>query len=271
MQTRDFSLAIIGAGNMGEALLGGILRAGITAPEQVIVSDVSPERRDKVCRQFGVRSAEDNAQAARQAQVILLAVKPQNLATVAAELKETLTREHLVISILAGMPVARLQAALGDAPTIVRVMPNLPALIGQGMSVIASDSASPAQVDLVTDILRTVGEVLALPEKHLDAVTALSGSGPGFVYLFIEALAEAGDAVGLPKDAARLMAKKTFIGACRLLETSEEEPEELRRRVTSPGGTTEAGLRVFEELGLRDTFKAALERSARRAEELGRG
>jgi len=176
-----------------------------------------------------------------------------------------------VISVLAGVPVSKLQEALGEGPTIVRVMPNLPALIGQGMSVVASDCGEPSQIELVKSILETVGEVVVLPEKHLDATTALSGSGPGYVYLFIEALAEAGETVGLPREAARKMAERTFIGACRLLETSSEPPEELRRRVTSPGGTTEAGLMAFEELGLRDIFKAALERSTERAAELGRG
>ena len=150
-------------------------------------------------------------------------------------------------------------------------MPNLPALIGQGMSVVANDTGEPEQIQLVKSILETVGNVIALPEKNLDAVTAMAGSGPGYVYLFIEALAEAGATVGLPPEASRKMAQQTFIGACRLLECSDEPPEELRRRVTSPGGTTEAGVQAFEELGLREIFQKALKQSTQRAEELGRG
>lgn len=271
MQPRNFNLAVIGAGNMGQALLGGVLRSGITSKERIVVSDIEPTRLDKVVQSFGVRSAPSNAKAVEEAQVILLAVKPQNLQTVAEQIGDELVGEQLLISILAGVPVSRLRALLGPEVSIVRVMPNLPALIGRGMSVIAADAADPSQIELVRAILETVGEVVVLPEKHLDAVTALSGSGPGYVYLFVEALAEAGEAVGLPREAARQMARQTFIGACRLLETSSEPPEELRRRVTSPGGTTEAGLKVFEELGLRDLFKAAIQRSTDRATELGRG
>jgi len=271
MQPRNFTLAVIGAGNMGQALLAGVLRSGITSKERIVVSDIEPARLDKVVQSFGVRSASSNAKAVEEAQVILLAVKPQNLQAVAEQIGDELVGEQLLISILAGVPVSRLRSLLGPEVSVVRVMPNLPALIGQGMSVVAADAADPSQIELVRAILETVGEVVVLPEKHLDAVTALSGSGPGYVYLFVEALAEAGEAVGLPREAARQMARRTFIGACRLLETSSELPEELRRRVTSPGGTTEAGLKVFEELGLRDLFKAAIQRSTDRATELGRG
>ena len=271
MQGQDFTMAVLGVGNMGEALLGGVLRAGITPKERVIVYDASAERLAKIAEQFGVRAATGCVEAAADSEVVLLAVKPQNLPAIQKELQGKFHAGQLVISILAGMPVSKLRAALGPEPTIVRVMPNLPALIGQGMSVVADDAAEPEQVELVKSILATVGGVVALPEKHLDAVTAVSGSGPGFVYLFIEALAEAGEAAGLPREESRKMAAQTFIGACQLLERSGEPPEELRRRVTSPGGTTEAGIQAFEELRLRDVFRAAIERSTRRAEELGRG
>jgi len=264
-------MAVIGVGNMGEALLGGVIRAGMTTRDRIVVSDADPARLEKVAEAFGVRQARNNAAAIEDAQVVLLAVKPQNLHAVAEQIGDELAEDQLLISVLAGVPVSKLRTLLGVETTIVRVMPNLPALIGQGMSVIAGDSAEPSQIELVKAILETVGEVAVLPEKHLDAVTALSGSGPGYVYLFAEALAEAGEAVGLPREAARQMARRTFIGACRLLETSEQQPEELRRRVTSPGGTTEAGLKAFEELGLRDIFKAALQRSTERATKLGKG
>lgn len=270
MQPRNFTMAVIGTGNMGEALLGGVIRAGITTKDRIFVSDIDPKRLDRVVESFGVRPASSNAKAVEEAQVILLAVKPQNLQAVAEQIADELVGEQLLISVLAGVPVFKLQALLGAEATIIRVMPNLPALIGQGMSVVA-DSAEPSQIELVKAILETVGDVVVLPEKHLDAVTALSGSGPGYVYLFVEALAEAGEAVGLPHEAALQMARKTFIGACQLLEQSEEPPEALRRRVTSPGGTTEAALQAFEKLGLRDIFKAAIRRSTERATELGRG
>ncbi len=271
MRPKNFNMAVIGVGNMGEALLGGVLRAGITTKERIVVSDIDPERLEKVTVTFGVRGVPSNAEAVEEAQVVLLAVKPQNLQALAEQLGEDLVASQLVISILAGVPVSKLQAVLSVEPTIVRVMANLPALVGEGMFAVAGDTAEQPQIELVKAILETSGEVIVLPEKHLDAVTALAGSGPGYVYLFIEALAEAGEAVGLPREAARRMARRTFIGACRLLETSGEPPEELRRRVTSPGGTTEAGLKAFEELGLRDIFKAAIQRSTQRATELGQG
>jgi pyrroline-5-carboxylate reductase len=271
MERKNLKVAVIGAGNMGEALIGGMLHAGLTSKDRIVASDAASDRLKRIGDSLGIRCVKNNLEAVRDAEVILLAVKPQNLPSIREELQGRLTEKQLVISILAGVPVAKLRAALGEGPAIVRVMPNLPALIGQGMSVVAGDSAEAGHIELAQAILSTVGEVVVLPESRLDAVTALSGSGPGYVYLFIECLAEAGEAVGLPREAARQMAIKTFVGACQLMDSSDETPEELRRRVTSPGGTTEAGIKAFEELGLRDTFKAALERSTERARELGRG
>ena len=253
------------------ALLGGVIRAGITPKERIVGCDVSEDQLRKAAEGFGVRTSSDSAEAVGDAEVILLAVKPQNLPDIEKQLGGTLKSNQLVISVLAGVPVARLKKALGEGPTIVRTMPNLPALIGEGMSVVANDAGDADQIHLVETILQTVGEVVLLSEKHLDAVTALSGSGPGYVYLFVEAMAEAGAAIGLPEEQAKTMARKTFIGACQLMETSGETPEELRRRVTSPGGTTAAGIQSFEEQGLREIFAKALKRSAERAAELGRG
>ena len=271
MQPKNFRLSVIGAGNMGSALLGGVLSACLTSADNSVVCDIDNTRLERLTEQYGVQTSADAGEAAAQADVVLLAVKPQNLGDVSAVLRESLKEGQLVISILAGKPVQALREALGDQAVIVRVMPNLPALIGCGVSAVAEDDIDPAYLELTESILSTVGHVVRLPENLMDAVTALSGSGPGFVYLLVEAMAEAGAHVGIPRQEARSLARQTFIGACRLMEESKETPEELRRRVTSPGGTTEAGICSFEEQDIRQVFKKALEHSTSRARELGKG
>ncbi len=270
MHTKDLKVAVIGTGNMGQALLGGMLRVGITKPELVVASDADPVRLKRVSDEYGVRTVPSNLEAVKEAEVVLLAVKPQNLPEIHKELHGRLNEHQAVISILAGVTEAKLLDAFGEGPTIVRVMPNLPALIGEGMSVIADVEGDPELIEMVKVILETVGEVIILPEKYMDAVTALSGTGPGFLYYCVEMMARGGEAIGLPREAARWMAKKTVIGASHLLEKSGETPEELRFRVTSPGGTTEAGIKALEQHEFGRVFQLGLEAAARRSEELGK-
>ncbi|HXZ86211.1 MAG TPA: pyrroline-5-carboxylate reductase [Myxococcota bacterium] len=261
------SVGTIGAGNMAEAILRGLLRAGLSA-DQLCASDPDPERRRAV-RELGVHATESNAEVAERAEVVVLAVKPQQLERAA----HTLPRDGgpLYLSIVAGATSAALRRLLGAGARIVRSMPNTPALVGAGISAVASDSgAEPADLERACAILRAVGEVVQVPESALDAVTGLSGSGPAYVFLFVEALTEAGVREGLSTEIARALALETVHGAARLARETGEHPALLRERVTSPGGTTSAGLAALEAGGFRAALLAAVRAATQRSRELGK-
>jgi pyrroline-5-carboxylate reductase len=262
------SVGTIGAGNMAEAILRGLLRAGLSA-DQLSASDPDPERRRLVRDELGIRASESNAEVAERAEVVVLAVKPQQLERAA----HTLPRDGgpLYLSIVAGATTASLRRMLGGGARIVRSMPNTPALVGAGISAVASDGgAEPADVERACAVLRAVGEVVQVPETALDAVTGLSGSGPAYVFLFIEALTEAGVREGLATDVARALALETVYGAGRLARETGDHPALLRERVTSPGGTTSAGLAALEAAGFRAALHAAVRAATQRSRELGK-
>ena len=261
------SVGTIGAGNMAEAILRGLLRAGLSG-EQLCAADPDPERR-RVVRELGVHACESNAEVAQRAEVVVLAVKPQQLERAA----HTLPRDGgpLYLSIVAGATTAALRRMLGAGARIVRSMPNTPALVGAGISAVASDGgAEPADVERACAVLRKVGEVVQVPESALDAVTGLSGSGPAYVFLFVEALTEAGVREGLGTEVARALALETVYGAGRLARETGEHPAILRERVTSPGGTTSAGLAALESGGFRAALLAAVRAATQRSRELGK-
>ncbi len=258
------TIGFIGGGNMAEALIKGIMSSG---KKSVIVSEPRQERRDFLNKAYGVSVTASNTEAAGSAGLIILAVKPQNMAAVLEEISPAVTNDKTVVSIAAGIPLSFLQTRL-KTDKLIRVMPNTPALVQEGMSVISLCSCLPVQVvEPVRDIFSSIGKVLTLPEKLMNAVTALSGSGPGFVALFTEALIASGEKMGLTRDNASELAIQTVIGTAKLLETGMP-PEELRKMVTSPGGTTAAGVRTFEEKGLAGLVAVALEAARKRAEEL---
>jgi pyrroline-5-carboxylate reductase len=257
-------IGFIGGGNMAEALIKGILSR---ENKKVIVSEPREDRRDFLSRTYSVLTTASNIEAVGPAEIIVLAVKPQNIAAVLDEISGSVTAEKTVVSIAAGITLAFLQSRL-KTERLIRVMPNTPALVQEGMSVISLCSCLPPQVIApVRDIFISIGKVLTLPEKHMDAVTALSGSGPGFVALFTEAMIASGEKMGLTKDNASELAIQTVIGTAKLLETGMP-PETLRKMVTSPGGTTAAGVKVFEEKGLAVLVAQALGAAKKRAEEL---
>jgi len=261
------SVGTIGAGNMAEAILRGLLRAGMQ-PDQLIASDPDPARREHIAQELGVRTTESNSDVASSCELVVLAVKPAHLEAATAELPRE--GAPLYVSIIAGCRLATLRGLLGKNARIVRVMPNTPALIGAGISALASDGDLPAQeVEQATNVLAAVGRVVHLPEPLLDAVTGLSGSGPAYVYAFIEALTEAGVREGLPAGIAQELAAETVLGAARLLRESGEQPALLRERVTSPGGTTLAGLSALEQGGLRAAVFEAVRAASARSRELG--
>jgi len=260
------SVGTLGAGNMAEAILRGLLRAGM-APEQLIASDPDPDRRKHIAQELGVRATESNAEVVRASELVVLATKPVH---VEAALRD-LPRDEgpLYVSIVAGLRIAKLRHLLGSQARIVRVMPNTPALIGSGVSAVASDAGLAADIERASAVLEAIGRVVHVPESLMDAVTGLSGSGPAYVYLFIESLTEAGIREGLDSEVAGELAVETVLGAARLVRESGEDPAVLREKVASPGGTTIAGLAALEKGGLRTSVLRAVHAATARSRELG--
>ncbi len=232
-------IAIIGAGRMGEALLAGILHTGRDAAE-VLISEAREDRAAELCQRYGVAAASP-AEAAARADTLLLAVKPQDMVAALNEIAPALPPGRLVISVAAGITTAVLEKHLPAETAVVRAMPNTPALVGQGMTAIAAGTHTLEEhLDRAETLLRSVGEVVRVPEKHLDAVTALSGSGPAYFYLVAEAMIEAGVLLGLPRPTAERLVTQTAVGSAAMLRDSGDHPTLLREAVTSPGGTTAA-------------------------------
>ncbi len=274
-------IGFIGAGNMGEAFIGALIRSGLSAPAAIYVSDVLPERLAALKQAYGVSVMTDNAELFAACDVIVLAVKPQQMPPVLTELarRGAPTVRKLIISIAAGIPIGKFEAAL-YAPLsekeqaqlpIVRVMPNTPALVRAGISGMSPNRhATPDDVRLTRSILGALGQVVEFKEKDLDAVTALSGSGPAYVFYLIEAMIAGGIANGLSPDDAGVLTLATVKGAVKLMEERREPAAELRRKVTSPGGTTEAALNWLEQHQVKDNIVAAIGAATRRSQELSR-
>jgi len=263
-------LGMIGGGVMGEALLSRLISQNVYQPTEVIVGEKSPERRDYLAQQYGVSVIEDNRVVAQQASTILLAIKPQVFAAVTAELGEALLASTpLIVSILAGVSLSQLETAFPQLP-VIRAMPNTPATVGAGMTAFALGSrASARDKQTAQQMFSAVGEVVEVPETLMDAVTGLSGSGPAYVALLVEALSDGGVAAGLPRAIATQLALQTVRGTVQLLQETKMHPAELKDRVTSPGGTTIAGVTELERGGFRAALIAAVKAAALRSQELG--
>ncbi|HEY8051662.1 MAG TPA: pyrroline-5-carboxylate reductase [Steroidobacteraceae bacterium] len=264
------SVCILGAGNMGRALVGGLLRSG-TRPEQLSVGEKTAATRELLAREFGVNASADNTQAAEGAAVVVLAVKPQDAVPTLAGLASVFARQRpLVVSVAAGIRIAALEAVCGPGITVVRAMPNRPALVGAGITgLYAASGISPAQRTSVASVLGSVGETVWVPtEEALDVVTAVSGSGPAYFFLLAELMAEAGERLGLEAPTARRLASATLYGSGLLAHAPDCDLKRSRTEVTSPGGTTEAALRVLESADLRTTVAQALGAAVRRSREL---
>ncbi len=259
-------IGFIGGGNMAEALIKGMTAKGM---KDVLVSEPREERRRELKDTYGIKATASNAEVASSCEIILLAVKPQNMDSVLNEIAPSVTGQKTVVSIAAGITLSYLGSRLGTK-RLIRVMPNTPALVLEGMSVMSLCGCSYGpELNVVRSILMSIGKVLTLPEEMMNAVTALSGSGPAFIALFAEAMIESGQKMGLSASDAAELAVQTLLGTSKLLDTGMP-PERLRIMVTSPGGTTEAGLRVFEGRSFRATVNDALLAAKKRAEELGR-
>lgn len=264
-----YSLAIIGGGRMGEAIAAGLITSGTIDPASMVVVEPAEARRT-VFERMGMRAVADGHDDLVLADAVLLAVKPQVIDVAVAHYADDLAPDTLVISIAAGITTARLEALLTPGTPVVRVMPNTPAMVGEGMAVVSGGSvATDEHVERVRALFEAVGDALVLDEAQQDAATAISGSGPAYMALFVDALAEAGAAQGLDRATAERLAVRTLGGTAALLEASGMTPAELIAGVSSPGGTTVAALQVLEGGGLRQTVATAVEAAVRRAKELG--
>ena len=265
---------MIGGGVMGEAILSRLLTQKMYSPETVLVSEPSSDRREELAQRYQIEVTDSNRKVMQSAsEVLLLAVKPQVLPRIEADwdgAKENLEHLPLLISILAGIPVLRLEAGLDPLP-VVRVMPNTNATVGASMSAIAPGSGLKSeQLTLAKTILSTIGEVVEVPESAMDAVTGVSGSGPAYVALLIESLADGGVKAGLPRSIALQLAIQTVLGTASLLKEEQIHPAQLKDRVTSPGGTTIAGVAELEAAGFRSAIIKAVQAAKARSSELGR-
>ncbi len=263
-------IAVIGAGNMGSALLRGILASAWGDRKRVVASHPNRRKASLLARELGIRVRASNRDAAREADVIILAVKPQILESVLAEIRDTVLESRLIISIVAGFPTHRIESALqGDVP-VVRVMPNVAAVVRLSATVLCSGRhVKPAHVSEARRIFESIGIVVELPEYQLDAVTGLSGSGPMYIFQIIEGLSDAGVRVGLSRDVSSTLTIQTVLGAARMAEQSKMHPAILKDLVTSPGGTAIAALHSLERNRLRAILMDAVEVATARSRELG--
>ena len=266
----SLAVAVIGGGKMGAALIKGIVRAGVSAAKRIWVAEPADAARAALAKETGVNVTTGNADAAKHARVVILAVKPDVVPAALAQIKPAFTKDHLLLSIAAGVTLARLEAALPAGARVIRAMPNTPALVGAGAAGFALGSAATAaDAALAQQILGAVGLAFQLPEKLLDAVTGLSGSGPAYIYMVIESLSDGGVAVGLPRDVATRLAAQTVLGAAKMVLDTGLHPGVLKDQVTSPGGTTIEGIHALESGSLRATFMRAVKAATEKSKLLG--
>jgi pyrroline-5-carboxylate reductase len=265
-------IAIIGGGKMGSIIALGLITHQIIPAKDIVVTDIDTARLKFLRSSLKIKVSSDNEKAAKGTDVIILAVKPQNMATTLKEICTAVNKSKVVISIAAGITTKFIENSLTEGVRVVRVMPNTPALVGEGAAAVAKGSGAKANdVKLTREIFNAVGISVEIKERLMDAVTGLSGSGPAYFFLIIEAMIEAGLKTGLSRNLAKQLAAQTMLGAARLCLESDKEPAQLREMVTSPNGTTFAGLKVMEEKNIRAIIVAAIEAATKRSRELAEG
>ena len=265
-------IGVVGAGKIGSAIVRGVIGAGLVTKDQVMASDVSDALRESITGELGIKATPDNGVVCDFADIVILAVKPQILDGVVKEMAQKLGKIKLLVSVAAGVPINRIEANLAEGARVVRVMPNIPCVVGAGASCYAAGKrATAGDLENVAAILGSFGIALSVEERYLDAVTGLSGSGPAYVFLFIEALADGGVQMGLARDVAVKLALQTVYGSARMALESTKHLAELKDEVTSPGGTTIAGLYALEQKGFRGTVMDAVVSATQRSQELGKG
>lgn len=268
----ELTIGFLGAGKMATALARGFIAARLTSAKSIVASDVMEGARKAFADETGVKPMPTNLAVCKAASILILAVKPDQVPGVLVEIRDHLTVKHLLISIAAGVPLARLEAGLGPGSRVIRVMPNTPALVGASASAFATGkSATPADAALAQKLFASVGVALQVKEPLLDAVTGLSGSGPAYAYQMIEALSDGGVAAGLPRDVATKLAAQTLLGAAKMVLETGLHPGALKDMVTSPGGTTIEGLHELEKGGVRGALMNAVRAAAEKSKKLGQG
>ena len=268
----DRRIAILGGGKLGEALISGLVSSGFRDPGEVVVTDVREQRLTELAQRYGVQTSLSNADAIAAAAVVVIAVKPQDFRTLLGEIGSLLGRDQTVVSVAAGMTTGGIEAELAGGVPVVRAMPNLPATVHEGMAgICAGAHATEAHLAIAEAILRSVGSVVRVPEKHMDAVTAISGSGPAYFALLAESMIEAGLLLGLSREVSSELVVQTMLGTATLLRDEKMHPVELREMVTSPGGTTIAAIRELEIAGVRAAFFNAIQAAMDRSRELAEG
>ena len=263
-------VGFIGAGNMGEALMRGIIKANLLSPQDVYASDTREARLKELQKNYGITTLRDNKDLVLKTRSIVLAVKPQNMEEVLKEIAPVIGKEHLVISIAAGITTSYISKHFEQKVPIVRVMPNTPALIQEGASALtAGKDVAKSNLESAQEIFDSVGKTVIVDESLMDAVTGLSGSGPAYFFLFIEVLTDAGIKMGLSRSVAQLLATQTCVGAAKMILETGRKPADLRDMVASKGGTTFSGLKAMEAGGLRAALMDGVEAATRRSKELG--
>ena len=264
-------ICIIGTGNMGEALVSGLIGSDSSSPEKIICTDVREDALKAIQKKYGVRTSSSNLEAVTKSDIVIYAVKPQIMAAVIKETAEKLDMSKLVISIAAGVPMAALESCLNKELRLIRVMPNIAAAVKEAATAVAAGKhARKEDIEIAMAIFDSIGKTVFIKENYLmDAITGLSGSGPAYIFLIVEALSDAGVKVGLSRQEAFFLSAQTVLGAAKMLMETKEHPGQLRDRVTSPGGTAIAGLATLEKGGLRTTLINAVEVATNRSRELG--
>jgi pyrroline-5-carboxylate reductase len=265
-------LAVLGAGKMGEALVAGLLASGWRKPDEIVATTRRDEHAAELSKQFGIEVTTENAKAVAGAEVVVLAVKPQDIDSLLSDVSAHLTPDQTVLSFVAAIPTTFIEERIGAAVPVVRAMPNTPSIVHEGMAGIAAGKfAQDSHLSLATEVLEHVGRVVAVPESYLDAVTAISGSGPAYFALLAEAMIEAGILLGLSREISTELVIQTMLGSAKLLRDEGMHPVELREMVTSPGGTTIRAIRVLEQSGVRAAFLNAIQAAMERSQELAHG
>ena len=263
-------VGFIGSGAIAEALISGIIKAGLITPDQIIVNDINQSRLDYMQKKFGVHTTLNLQEFVKEVNILFLTIKPQVIHTVLDAMAPFITTATLVVSVVAGVTTRILQEKMPCVP-IIRVMPNTPVAVGEGMSVIAlGEYAGKENGELVLTIFSSVGKALMMDESAMDAVTGLSGSGPGYAFVLIDALSDAGVGVGLSRQNAVIMAAQTLLGAAKMVLETGEHPAKLRDMVTSPGGTTIAGIHVLEQRGVRAALMDAVQAATKCSQDMGK-
>ena len=267
---KEKKIGIIGTGNMGEALIDGLLHSRSSVPENIICSDVKKEKLKTVREKYGITSKTNNPDVVKASDIIIYAIKPQIMTKILKETADFLDSSKIIISIAAGVPLSAIESCLNKELRLVRVMPNIAAFVREGASAIAPGRhTSEGDLKIAKAIFDSVGKSVIIEESLMDAITGLSGSGPAYIFLIVDALADAGVKMGIARDDALFLSSQTVLGAAKLLMDTKEHPGKLKDKVTSPGGTAIVGLHTLEEGGLRTTLINAVEAATNRAKELG--